>query len=84
MIGCYYLYDKIQVYEASLSGYNQNGRNLSVRFARDACGGPSVVQTAEPMLASSVWSPLLNSLVHVLHVQSHLNRGRSTKVCQKH
>ena len=32
MIGCYYLYDKIQVYEESLNGFNQNGRNLSVRF----------------------------------------------------
>jgi len=32
MIGCNYLYEKIQVFDTSMVGYNQNGRNISVRF----------------------------------------------------
>ena len=32
MIGCYYLYDKIQVFDGSTVGYYENGRKFSVRF----------------------------------------------------
>ena len=32
MNGCRYLYDKIEVFEATTTIYNQNGRNFLVRF----------------------------------------------------
>lgn len=32
MNGCTYLYDKIELFEATTTGYNENGRNFLVRF----------------------------------------------------
>jgi hypothetical protein len=32
MIGCPYLFDKIEVFEATTTNYHENGRNFKVRF----------------------------------------------------